>query len=73
MIKTRAERILRLATQVTDGVVVDWQKAEMDASDDVERDLVGRLKSIATIGELHRRRILVDRMLASLRSNPWQS
>jgi hypothetical protein len=71
--KTRADRILRLATQVTDGVAVDWQKAEMDASDEVERDLVRRLKTIAAIGELHRRRILVDRMLASLRSNPGRS
>ena len=73
MVNQRADRILQLATQVTDGVAVDWEETERDASDEEERELVRRLRTIAGIVEVHRRRILVDRMLASLRANPWRS
>lgn len=46
--------LLEIASSVADGEPVDWSKASALATDERERALIGRLKIIASIGDVHR-------------------
>jgi serine/threonine-protein kinase len=48
------ERLLDLATAVSDGKSVDWERAEQEARDSRERDLIQALNEISSIAEAHR-------------------
>ncbi len=48
------ERLLNLAKALSDGEEVDWSRAEANARDDEERDLLTLLQEIGHVAELHR-------------------
>jgi serine/threonine-protein kinase len=48
------QRLLDVATSVSDGGLVDWEKVEREAGDEQERELIQALREISTIAEAHR-------------------
>jgi serine/threonine-protein kinase len=48
------ERLLSVAKAVSDGEKVDWSRAESEAQNPEERELVGLLREIGDVAEMHR-------------------
>jgi serine/threonine-protein kinase len=48
------ERLLSVAKAVSDGEKVDWSRAESEALNPEERELVGLLRDIGDVAEMHR-------------------
>jgi serine/threonine protein kinase/tetratricopeptide (TPR) repeat protein len=47
------ERLLDLATSISDGEVVDWEKMEQEAEGDEQRKVVHALKELSSIAKAH--------------------
>jgi eukaryotic-like serine/threonine-protein kinase len=52
--KAEGGALVALASSIADGEPVDWAAAEARASDERERELIRRLRVIASIGDVHR-------------------
>lgn len=47
------DRLLELATSVSDGQAVDWERAEREAVDDEQREIVRALREISSVAKAH--------------------
>jgi tetratricopeptide (TPR) repeat protein/tRNA A-37 threonylcarbamoyl transferase component Bud32/TolB-like protein len=52
--KAEGGALVALASSIADGEPIDWAQAEASAGDEHERELIRRLKVIASIGDVHR-------------------
>jgi serine/threonine protein kinase/tetratricopeptide (TPR) repeat protein len=52
--KAEGGALVALASSIADGEPVDWAEAEASAGDEREREIIKRLKVIASIGHVHR-------------------